>query len=109
MGKKAKRANKAKRDSAKRQRREANRMRYVGLIGTTSNKKKKHGRSASTNKRKHAHAVHNCGNPGCSRCYPSLNSPALASPTSSIYGRRWSSTNAKLRVIALGTESEVAP
>lgn len=83
---------KGRRDAQKRSRREANRARYAGIVGTAANRKRKNQSVGGKSKRKHTHPDSMCGNISCLRCYSTpANNPWLADKDSCIYGKRWSS------------------
>lgn len=47
----------------------AKRDKYQKLAGTSKRAKRSNGRKMRSNL-KHAHAMANCGNPGCQKCFP---------------------------------------
>ncbi|TXH14341.1 MAG: hypothetical protein E6R03_09415 [Hyphomicrobiaceae bacterium] len=91
MSKSAKTKNKVKRDSAKRARREANRMKFAPTVGTVANRKKKSGSGGSQGLRKSRCSGGSCGNSGCARCTATLNDPWAAEPGSCLYSKRFTS------------------
>jgi hypothetical protein len=50
----------------------ARREQYKALAGTSRKTKKVVKRTRGAKLRKHEHAMPNCGNVGCKRCYPQL-------------------------------------
>lgn len=50
----------------------ARKAKYLSLAGTSNKNKRKKGQAGSGHK--HEHIMANCGNVGCERCFPELNS-----------------------------------
>lgn len=73
MSKVAKKRNSERRKAEKRKRKEANRTRYAGLVGTSQNKKKKGKNNKSGGKIPGHPHLSFCGNIGCKRCFPQYN------------------------------------
>lgn len=73
MSKAAKKRNSIKRKQEKQRRKAANTARYASFIGTVSNRKKKGGSKSKGKIPGHLH-VGFCGNIGCKKCFPTLNS-----------------------------------
>lgn len=73
QGKGSRARTKLRRDAEKRKRKELNKQRYEHKIGTEANVKRKGGETRVRSAAKHRHLIVNCGNVGCSRCFPRLN------------------------------------
>ena len=69
MGIKSRKAKHSKRMARKREAKQARRNAYAALSGTSRKTKRSAGRKQPTGQ-KHAHVMANCGNVGCTRCYP---------------------------------------
>ena len=75
MGRGARIRLKQRRDAEKARRRSSNRAKYASHIGTAANKKRKTLAEEGGTAGKHEHSTRNCGNVGCSECYPVINLP----------------------------------
>lgn len=71
MSKATKTKNSLKRRAEKRSRRAANTARYASYIGTAQNSKKKNSKNGKNNIPGHPHLTF-CGNIGCAKCFPHL-------------------------------------
>ena len=95
-GKKAKEIARLKRLNKKRARKATNQAKYEAFIKAGQNRKSKRAGKSSGKKEVRAvkHAVSNCGNLGCSKCFDFSN-PWKVKPASCIFSKRWSSSKWK--------------
>ena len=70
MSKKSKLASRELRKRAKRSKKDSNQKMFSDMAGSEANKKKKGSSVGGRSSAKHQHAVADCGNPGCTRCFP---------------------------------------
>ncbi len=70
MGKTARKSKHSAKMARKRAVKSARRALYASLAGTSKKNKKLGNRRAGPTVYKHAHIMADCGNVGCTRCYP---------------------------------------
>ncbi len=82
MSSSGKKAKHDKKMARKRQLKLQRKAAYAALAGASKKKKRTKGKGGPTKFRK-SHAMEDCGNPGCKRCYPQLNAGSFGKQTHS--------------------------